>query len=127
MSADEKAIRDLVETWMTASKAGDRATVLSLMSDDIIFTVPGQEPFGKRTFAENSKAMAGMKFEGTSEIVEVKILGDWAWLRNRIHARITLPSGQTIKQSGYTLSILAKDANGKWLLKRDANCLAPEK
>ena len=37
MSPDERAIRDLVDTWMTASREGDTATVLSLMSDDVIF------------------------------------------------------------------------------------------
>jgi len=47
MSPDERAIRDLVDTWMTASREGDTATVLSLMSDDVIFMVPGREPFGK--------------------------------------------------------------------------------
>ena len=34
MSPDERAIRDLVDTWMKASQAGDTATVLSLMADD---------------------------------------------------------------------------------------------
>ena len=30
MSPDERAIRDLVDTWMKASQAGEAATVLSL-------------------------------------------------------------------------------------------------
>jgi uncharacterized protein (TIGR02246 family) len=42
MTDDERAIRDLVERWMSASRAGDLATVLSLMADDVIFMVPGQ-------------------------------------------------------------------------------------
>ena len=45
MEKDEQAIRDLVYTWLTASETGDLTTVLSLMSDDVIFMVPGQEPF----------------------------------------------------------------------------------
>jgi ketosteroid isomerase-like protein len=36
---------------MAASRAGDTATVLSLMADDVIFRVPGREPFGKEAFA----------------------------------------------------------------------------
>lgn len=127
MSSDERQIRDLVAKWMTASKAGDIATVLGLMADDIIFTVPGREPFGKNAFAQDCKAMVGAKFEGTSEVVELNIVGDWAWLRSRIRASITPPSGETRKLSGYTLSILARNAKGQWLLKRDANCLTPEK
>ena len=34
MPDDEKAIRQVVETWMTASRRGDTATVLTLMTDD---------------------------------------------------------------------------------------------
>ena len=65
MSPDERAIRELVDTWMTASRAGDTETVLSLMSDDVIFMVPGREPFGKQTFATNSRSMDGVKLEGS--------------------------------------------------------------
>ena len=36
---------------LAASKAGDLAPVLSLMTDDVIFMVPGREPFGKEAFA----------------------------------------------------------------------------
>lgn len=57
MTEDERAIRDLVETWSTASRSGDLETVLGLMTDDAIFMVPGAEPFGKQAFADASKAM----------------------------------------------------------------------
>jgi len=39
MQSDEQAIRNLVDTWMTASRTGDLATVLRLMADDVIFMV----------------------------------------------------------------------------------------
>ena len=51
MTEDERAIRALVSTWMAASRAGDTETVLSLMADDVVFMVPGAEPFGKEAFA----------------------------------------------------------------------------
>jgi uncharacterized protein (TIGR02246 family) len=53
MTDDERAIRELVDTWMAASKAGD--SVLSLMADDVIFMVTGREPFGKEEFAAASE------------------------------------------------------------------------
>lgn len=40
MTDDECAIRNLVDTWLSASKAGDLPTVLNLMSDDAVFMVP---------------------------------------------------------------------------------------
>jgi uncharacterized protein (TIGR02246 family) len=120
MSADERAIRDLVDTWMKASQAGDTETVLSLMSDDVIFMVPGREPFGKQTFAANSRS-DGVRLEGTAEIHELKVLGDWAWLRNFIEITITPPRGAPVQRSGFTLTILRKEPDGRWVLARDAN------
>ena len=64
MNADEQAIRELIATWMRASMAGDTDTVLSLMADDAVFMVAGQEPFGKAAFAAAANAMRGMRLEG---------------------------------------------------------------
>ena len=124
MNDDERAIRQVVETWMAASKRGDTATVLSLMTDDVIFMVPGQEPFGKEAFAAASKGMEGMKVDGNSEIVELQILGGWAFIRNRIDMAITPPDGGTVRRAGYTLTLLRKEADGQWRLARDANLLS---
>jgi uncharacterized protein (TIGR02246 family) len=51
MQNDEQEIRQLVSTWMAASKAGDVETVLSLMADDVVFLVPGQPVMRKADFA----------------------------------------------------------------------------
>ena len=126
-STEEQKIRDLVTTWMAASKSGDLATVLGLMSDDVVFMTPGNAPFGKEAFAKASQAMAGIDIDGQSEIAEIKVLGDWAWLRNRLRVTVTPPGGKPIVRSGYTLTILIKNAEGKWVIARDANMLALEK
>jgi uncharacterized protein (TIGR02246 family) len=125
MSTDEAAIRQLIATWLDATQRGDTATVLSLMTDDVVFLVAGQPPFGKEAFAAASQAMSGVSFAGTSEIEELEIHGDWAWLRNRLRVVITPPGGQPVARSGYTLTILRKQA-GHWLLARDANLLTAE-
>ena len=41
MSSDEQEIRNLVATWMAATKAGDIERVLSLMAEDVVFLLPG--------------------------------------------------------------------------------------
>jgi uncharacterized protein (TIGR02246 family) len=121
MSPDERAIRELVDTWMKASRAGDTETVLSLMSDDVIFMVPGREPVGKQAFAANSRSMDGVRLEGSADIRELKVLGDWAYLRNFIEITITPAGGTPVRRSGFTLTILRKEPDGRWLLARDAN------
>ena len=120
---DEAAIRNLVETWMAASKVGDIATVLSLMADDVIFMVPGREPFGREAFAAASDAMKNVRIEGSAEIRELKVLGDWAYIRNYLDMTITPEGGEPVKRSGWTLTILRKQ-DGRWRLARDANLLA---
>jgi uncharacterized protein (TIGR02246 family) len=126
MTDDERAIRDLVATWMAASQSGDTAKVLSLMADDVIFQIPGREPFGKAAFAAMSQGMKDVRMEGSSDIRELRVLGDWAYLRNHITVKVTPPGGRPMRRAGFTLTILRKD-NGRWLLARDANLLTEVK
>src|SRR5205823_2074256 len=111
---------------LESSKAGDTATVLSLMDDDVVFMVPCKEPFGKEAFSATSAHMKNVLMESTSDIVELKILGDWAWMRNHLRVIVTAPDSKPVTHQGYTLTILRKKANGNWVLARDANLLMPE-
>jgi len=126
MSDDERAIRELIDTWMAASRAGDTQTVLGLMTDDVVFMVPGREPFGKQEFAAMSQGMKDVRVEGSSEIRELQVLGDWAYVRSYLQIAVTPPGGNSVKRTGYTLTILRKQPDGRWLLARDANLLTPQ-
>ena len=126
MSDDERAIRELVARWMAASQAGDTQTVLSLMTDDVVFMIPGREPFGKQEFAAASQGMKDVRIEGRSDIRELQVLGDWAYLRSYLELSVTPPGGNTVRRAGYTLTILRKQPDGRWLLSRDANLLNPQ-
>jgi uncharacterized protein (TIGR02246 family) len=126
MPDDERAIRELIDTWMAASRAGDTQTVLGLMTDDVVFMVPGREPFGKQEFAAMSQGMRDVRVEGSSEIRELRVLGDWAYLRSYLQIAVTPLGGNSVKRAGYTLTILRKQPDGRWLLARDANLLTPQ-
>jgi len=126
MKDDKGAIRELVQTWMTATKAGDIQTVLSLMTADVVFITPATEPFGKDVFAATARQMedALQILEGSNEIRELQILGDWAYLRSSIEITMTTPESSTpVHRSGYTLTILRKESDGRWRIARDANLL----
>ena len=86
--------------------------------------VPGREPFGKDAFAAASQGMKGVRMEGTSDIRELNVLGDWAYLRNHIVITVTPPGGEPVRRAGYTLTILRKGPDGRWRLARDANLMA---
>jgi uncharacterized protein (TIGR02246 family) len=125
--SDENEIRELVEKWMSATRAGDTDKVLSLMSDDAVFLVAGKPPFGKEEFRENSKQLAEseIQFDGKSEILELNVDGDWAFMISKLSVTTNQPGKPTVQRSGNTLTIFKKE-NGKWLLARDANLLVPE-
>jgi uncharacterized protein (TIGR02246 family) len=123
MTEDERAIRELVETWMAASKAGDTEDVLALMTDDVLFLTPGREPFGKEEFRAQSEALKNVTMDGRAEVREIGVHGDLAWMRNHIDLTVTA-EGQPKESSGYTLTILKKGADGSWRLFRDANLLS---
>jgi len=128
MTKDEREIRELVDRWMAASRAGDLPAVLSLMTDDVIFMVPGQSPFGKQAFAKASEGMKDVRIEAMSDIQEIQVMGDWAYLRNHLTMTATPPGGgKPVRRSGYTLTILRKESDGKWRLARDANLLTVDK
>jgi len=92
MTHDERVIRDLVATWMKASETGDVDTVLRLMADDVIFMVPGREPFGKDAFRAMSETMKSVRLTGTSDIRELKVLGDWAYIRTTLRSQSCRPT-----------------------------------
>jgi uncharacterized protein (TIGR02246 family) len=127
MQNDEQQIRQLVATWHAASKAGDVDTVLDLMVDDVVFLIPGRPPMRKDEFASLSRMPPGTaapKMDSTQEIQEIQVEGDWAFMWTKLSVSITPPGGQTMERAGHTLTVL-KRVNGKWLLARDANLLAP--
>jgi uncharacterized protein (TIGR02246 family) len=126
MTKDEQDIRNLVTAWMAATKAADVDTVLSLMADDVVFLVPGQPVMRKAEFAAAAKSMSGPnapQFDGKSEIQEIQICGDWAFMWTKLTVVVTPPgAAKSIAREGNTLTIFQKHGD-KWLLARDANLL----
>ena len=125
MTSDEQQIRDLAATWMAATRSGDVDTVLGLMTDDVVFLVPGRPPMRKAEFAAAARAQAGgsaSTIDGQSDIQEVQVSGDWAFMWSRLEVRVTPPGGLEMKRAGHTLTVLRK-VQGRWLLARDANLL----
>ena len=126
MQSDEEQIRKLVETWILATKAGDLETVLSLMTEDVVFLGPGRPPMiGRETFAAASRAQSEQPLEisGTSEIQEIKVSGEWAYMWTKLSVVMTPKNGGTpVRRAGHTLSVLRKQ-NGRWQIARDANML----
>lgn len=124
MQNDEQSIRQLVSTWLAATESGDNELVLSLMSEDVFFLMPGQSPMRKADFASGQAGLKNFQFQMTSEIQEIKVFGEWAYCWNKLSVTVTPRSGgASVKRAGNALSILQKQA-GSWVIVRDANMLA---
>jgi uncharacterized protein (TIGR02246 family) len=128
MQNDEQAIRDLVARWNEASIAGDVETILGMTAEDAVFQVAGREPFGREAFAKGFRAgLEQVRIEVRSEIEELQVAGDFAYLRNHLWVTMTARGGGVpMKRTGYTLTILRKQLDGRWLLTRDANLLTAD-
>ena len=97
------------------------------MTDDVIFMVPGRKPFGKEAFAAASEGMKNLPSREAATSRKSRFSGDWAYLRNYIEMTASPPDGgKPVRRSGYTLTILRKERDGRWRLARDANLLAAE-
>jgi uncharacterized protein (TIGR02246 family) len=126
MDNDEEQIRQLVAHWLAATKTGDVETILGLMTDDVVFLMPGRAPMFKQEFAAQAHAQAGPggpRFDGSSDIQEIAVLGEWAFMWTKLAISMVAEHGPRVARSGHTLTILRKEA-GRWRIARDANMLA---
>lgn len=128
MPNGEEKIRQLVSTWLSATESGDDETVLSAISDDSAFTIPGQPMVHKRDVPEAPSALsvaAVTQFAGRSDIQEMMVPGNGVLLRGRLAVYLTPPGGgRRIKPVGRTLSGFRK-RKGQWRRGRGARLLAP--
>jgi uncharacterized protein (TIGR02246 family) len=123
MNPDEQAIRSGVQLWMQASADGDLPRVLALMDDDVVFLGPGRPPMRKAEFEAAAKGMAGkVRIEGLSDIQEVRVSGDWAYVWTELTiAMHPADGGAPVHRRGPGLSVWRKQADGRWVIFRDAN------
>ena len=122
------AIREWLDQWLRASADGDSAKMLTMLTDDVVFLVPGQSPFGKKEFkAAWDGPMKDARVEANADLEECIVTGDVACTRTRLAVSIKMPDGQASRASGYTMSFFRRQIDGRWLLARDANLLTPEK
>ena len=126
MTSDEQAIRDLVALWHSATAIGDIEAILGLMAEDVVFLGSGRPPMrGRSSFASAlRKLLTTHRIESTGEVKEVVVSGDLAYCWTELTVRVVPQSGGgAATRAGSALSILRKQADGSWVVVRDANML----
>lgn len=126
MRPEEKIIRDVHVSWINAVNSGDLEVLLELMTDDAVFLSPGQQPFGRNGFGVNFTAAKNqLVFTCTSEIEEIAVTGDIAYVRSRDDLLVRpREGGAEARFAGHRLTIYRKRTDGSWLLARDAHTLS---
>jgi len=127
MKPNEQEIYAVHSTWIDAVNAGDLDRLLTLMTDDVVFINPDQEPFGRDGFSSVfSAAQQQVRVYCTSELEEVVVVGEVAYTRSRDAVSVTSRSGgETTQLAGHRMTIYRKQPGGRWLLARDAHTLSP--
>jgi uncharacterized protein (TIGR02246 family) len=123
---DERQIRKLIDSWIAASNARNLPALMDMMTDDVVFMTPGRAPFGKAEFAADSQRMKSVTIDARAEVQEIEVFGPRAYIRNHIRVELTSPGQAPRRMSGYAMSILRKEADGRWRIARDANLVVPE-
>ena len=127
--SDEQEIRDVIARWHAATAAGDVSRILPLMAEDAVFLTAGHPPLrGRDAFAAQLRGvLEKARIESSGEPKEIRVSGDLAYCWSELHVTI-IPSGSSppVRRAGPTLTIFRREADGRWVLFRDANLLAAE-
>ena len=127
MRPDEREIREVHLTWISAVNAGDLVLLLTLMADDVVFLNPGQAPFGRDGFSANfSSAHQRARIRCSSDLEEVVVVGEVGYTRAQDSLSVTpRAGGDAVQLAGHRLTVYRKQPDGRWLLARDAHTLSP--
>ncbi len=123
---DERQIRKLIDAWIAASNARDLPALMGMMTDDVVFMTPGRAPFGKAEFAADSQRMKSVAIDARAQVQEIEVFGSRAYIRNHIQVELISHVGSPKRMSGYAMSVLRKEPDGRWRIARDANLVMPE-
>ena len=127
MGSDEDAIRSAHKAWIEAVNDGNLQRLLALMTEDVVFLNPGQAPLGRQEFPANfTSAHRQYQIRCISELEEIRVAGAFAYTMCRDSLSLTPRSGGANRElRGHRITLYRKHADGRWLLARDANTLAP--
>lgn len=127
--SDQEAITALNERWINAYRAGDYSSIPDLYTVDALIMPRGRPAIAGREAL--SKALgglaAGRNVDIKFDIVELEVIGSFAWLVSRFSVTYSTLDGSNKSETehGRSLIIYRKDTDGEWRIHRDMDSPAP--
>lgn len=122
-AATTVAVNDLLKEYAASLNSGDLDRWVALWTDDGIQMPPGEPAVvGKeRIRTRNGAGLDRFKFDMGITNEELRVAGDWAYIRGTYKATLTpKQGGDPVLVDGKYMSILAKQPDGSWKFHRDA-------
>jgi uncharacterized protein (TIGR02246 family) len=128
-TADERAIREGVDAWLAAFKAGDLDRLMRLYMPDAVVALHGQKALhgSDAIRAYFAPRMGTSEVEFDIEIDEIRVHGDMAYLVSRywFTAR-PRDGGGAYRDAGRSVVIYRRDRDGRWKLQLDIDQQTPD-
>lgn len=82
-------------------------------------------PVESGAYSEKVRPFPHVRVEPSSDIQETVVSGTLGYCRNELKVAITaLGTGERRERSGYAMTVLRKNDQGRWLIARDASLLS---
>jgi uncharacterized protein (TIGR02246 family) len=119
---DREAVAAIEDRIRAAYAVGDADGVAAQYTDDAILMNPGRPAVvGREAIAEGFRPFfAAFRGELAQEIEEIEVFGDQAWMRGKIHIKITAKQGSAKgEMHGKYIAIARRCPDGVWRFSRD--------
>lgn len=133
MQIDEKnkdllEIQNITTDWISAIKSKNVTNIISMITEDAIFSSPNNQLLQGKKAVEKLYITLFSQFNITQtlEYNEIKINGNWAFTMGTDQLVLEpLSDGKSMILKGHAMSILFKQADGKWKIARGINNMIP--
>lgn len=119
---DREAVAAIEDHIRAAYAVGDADGVAAQYTEDAVLMNPGRPAVvGRKAIADGFRPFfAAFRGELAQEIEEIEVLGDQAWMRGKIHIKITAKKGSARgEMHGKYIAIARRDTDGVWRFARD--------
>ena len=113
-AAAAAGVDSLMARFLDAYNRNDAKALAETYSEDVNFMLEGVIVHGRaaveKGWSDNVAALDGLTFTPIERVIS----GDVAVLTDRFEQKTKMPGGKTVVDSGYSLAMVRREADGRW-------------